>query len=211
MAFSTKTMNTAGLTTKDIRKSLRASRRQLSIKAQSDASLQVCRNILRLPRFIKSQSIAVYFPSDGEVDLHPLIEHCWRLKKSVFLPVLHPFKSGELIFMPYTLGAPLAKNRFGIPEPSTASKPQIKPWYLDLVFTPLVGFDCDGNRMGMGGGFYDRTFNFMSNNLRAHNPNMVGIAHECQKVDSLNSAPWDIPMQWIVTPEQIYKGKSNQV
>ena len=107
-----------------LRKALRQRRRDLSRHQQKQASMGLCRQLSQLPEFIYGQRIAAYIPNDGEIDPQPLLELAWRLGKSVYLPVLHPFAKGRLLFMEHTPDQVLAKNRFGIPEPdSTSSVP----------------------------------------------------------------------------------------
>ena len=192
---------------KQLRQSLRRSRRMLTHQQQLEASLGVCRQLVSLPVFLRSEHIAVYFCNDGEVNLDPLIDAAWKMRKTLYLPVLHPIKSGELVFMEYHRHQPMAKNRFGIPEPISHRDSRRPTWLLDLILTPLVGFDECGNRMGMGGGFYDRTFAFLNTDSKPKRPTLIGLAHECQKVDSLESESWDIPMDWIVTGKRTYGAK----
>ena len=188
-----------------LRQSLRLARKQLAHPEQLAASIGLCRQLLMHPRFIYCKRLAVYIANDGEIDLQPLIHLAWSLHKQVYLPVLHPFRQGELIFMQYMPGQPLANNRFGIPEPLSPTDTRIPTWMLDLVLTPLVGFDVDGNRMGMGGGFYDRTFAFIQQNIRPRKPYLVGVAHECQKIEGLITESWDIAMNGIVTGSNAYR------
>lgn len=191
-----------------LRKTLRQRRRQLTRQQQQIASMGLCRQLVQLPVFVNSQRIAAYIPNDGEINPQPLLELAWRLNKRIYLPVLHPFKKGHLFFMEYRPHQPLAINRFGIPEPLCDHDTRCPAWTLDLVLTPLVGFDEQGNRMGMGGGFYDRTFAFMQTGHTPRRPRMVGVAHECQKVPELPCERWDIGMDFIVTDRKIY-GTSN--
>lgn len=187
-----------------LRRQLRANRRSLSDIEQRQASLGVCRQLITLPAFLRSQRIAVYFSNDGEINLDPLIAAAWKMGKTLYLPVLHPFKSGELVFMEYHAGQSMVKNRFGIPEPVSHRDSRCPAWLLDLILTPLVGFDEAGNRMGMGGGFYDRTFAFLRDGSKPRRPALLGLAHECQKVDSITTEAWDIPMDAIVTGCKTY-------
>ena len=203
-------MTTTTAAKRTLRQKLRLTRKQLTHQEQLSASIGLCRQLLLYPRFIHSQRLAVYITNDGEIDLQPLIHMAWSLRKKVYLPVLHPFRNGELVFMQYHAGQPLANNRFGIPEPLSAHDTKISPWMLDLVLTPLVGFDEQGNRMGMGGGFYDRTFAFIQNNTRPRKPHLLGTAHECQKTSELITQPWDIAMNGIITGNNTYEvQKSN--
>lgn len=187
-----------------LRKQLRAQRRNLDRHQQQRASQGLCQQLSRLPEFIYSQRIAAYIPNDGEIDPQPLLELAWRMGKSVYLPVLHPFQAGKLLFMAHHPGQVLAKNRFGIPEPLCHQGFHCAVWTLDIVLTPLVGFDQQGNRMGMGGGFYDRTFAFLNDHSRPRKPAMIGVAHGCQCVEMLPSERWDIVMNKIVTDKTVY-------
>ncbi len=70
---------------------------------------------------------------------------------------------------------------------------------------PLVGFDQFKNRIGMGGGFYDRTLSFKKRQQNYKNPKLVGLAFDCQEVAKLNAEPWDVPLDAVVTPTTIYQ------
>lgn len=188
----------------ELRKTLRAKRRNLTPHQQKQASMGLCRQLSRLPEFIFGQRIAAYIPNDGEIDPQPLLELAWRLGKEVYLPILHPFSKGRLLFMTHYPNQEMAKNRYGIPEPLCDHSAYCPVWTLDMVLTPLVGFDAAGNRMGMGGGFYDRTFAFLNDGSRPRKPRMIGVAHECQKVMELPSERWDIVMNKIVTGDATY-------
>ena len=98
----------------------------------------------------------------------------------------------------------LQKNRFGIDEPRRNRKQQRKVWALDLVLLPLVGFDRHGARLGMGGGFYDRSLAYRALRKNWHKPTLLGLAHECQQVDRLAMASWDVPLQGTVTNKAWY-------
>jgi 5-formyltetrahydrofolate cyclo-ligase len=71
---------------------------------------------------------------------------------------------------------------------------------MDLIFMPLVGFDKNKNRLGMGGGFYDKTLSFKLKSKNYQVPKLFGLAFDCQEVDYLDSKPWDVPVDGIVTP-----------
>lgn len=188
-----------------LRKLLRQRRRALSPHQQKIAAAGLCRQLACLPLFLNSHRIAAYLANDGEISTQPLIELAWQLGKKIYLPVLHPLHKGHLLFMEHLPDQPLALNRFGIPEPVCDRDSRVPVWTLDLVLTPLVGFDEEGNRMGMGGGFYDRTFAFMQTGCRPRRPRMVGVAHECQKVEAgLPCERWDIAMDLIATERRLY-------
>lgn len=183
-----------------LRQQLRHQRRSLSPQQQQCASLQLKDNINAAGIFRRHQHIAFYLASDGEIDPHRLLIQAQQQGRHCYLPVVAP--GGNLWFVRYRPGDKLKNNRFGIPEPRNKQRRR-KAWSLGLVFLPLVGFDRQGGRLGMGGGFYDRSF---KNNLlipAMKRPQLVGLAHHCQEVDSLTLASWDIPLAQIVTDRAV--------
>lgn len=183
-----------------LRRRIRCQRRALSPRERSLRSLRLAEHLLRLPAFRRSRHLAVYLPNDGEVDLHPLIERAWAMGKRCYLPVLSPLFHNRLWFAPYTADTPLTLNRFRIPEPDLNWRSMRPAMALDLVLAPLVAFDAEGNRLGMGGGFYDRTFAYLMRRRLWHKPRLVGIAYGFQQVEGqLPSASWDVPLDDIVT------------
>jgi len=184
-----------------IRKQIRQARQQLSALQQQQAAQSLCRQFLSLPELIKSQHIAIYLHHDGEIATTELIAAFWQLGKSVYLPVLHPFTAGHLIFQRYQATTEMTANKYGIAEPKLNCQDIKVVAELDLILTPLVAFDAHGQRMGMGGGFYDRTF--------AKQPlaqqRMLGLAHDCQRIDNMPIAAWDVPLPVVITPSAIYR------
>jgi 5-formyltetrahydrofolate cyclo-ligase len=191
-------------TRSEIRKKNRAHRRNLSDKDRLIAARHVCRRIHRLRVFRSSKKIALYLPNDGELDLTPLIQHTWMMKKICYLPVLNTHTTDKLRFAPYHHDTCLQVNCYGIPEPDVSKRDLVRAYSLDLVLVPLVAFDSNGNRLGMGGGFYDRTLSYLRNRRHWHKPHIYGIAYDFQKVDTLMRQPWDIPMNGIVTDKHVY-------
>ena len=181
-----------------LRRQLRARRRALSPYQQRLAAERLTRQLVRLPGYSRVRSIALYWATDGEIDLHALMRRLQRDGKKVYLPVLQPRKIA-LWFRPWRTNSAMLANRFGIPEP-TAGRRQ-PPWALDWVLLPLVGFDEAGGRLGMGGGFYDRTF--AARGRWPRQPRLIGVAHQCQQVDRIPLESWDIPLAAVVTDQQV--------
>lgn len=182
-----------------LRAALRTKRRQLSDTQQRQASETLCL-LLSASRWFKvSTHIAFYLPNDGEIDPTPLIERCWRLGKTCYLPVVSHLSWDHLWFAPVTPDTPFVVNRFGIPEPQVSPRHQVRAQSLDLVLLPLVGFDRNGNRLGMGKGFYDRSLAFLRHRRIWKKPHLIGLAHHLQEVDRIDPNPWDIPLQAIAT------------
>ena len=179
---------------------LREQRRKLSPAQQRRAGTALARQLGRELFFLRARHLGLYLPNDGEIDPEPLMQRARSQDKVIYLPVLHPLRPGTLVFTPWENGDPLLKNRYGIPEPRFNPGRSIRPWMLDLVCMPLVGFDRQGNRLGMGGGFYDRTFADRSAHAR---PLLVGLAHHFQEVESLAPDRWDVPLHAVATDRNV--------
>ncbi|MHB0774975.1 5-formyltetrahydrofolate cyclo-ligase [Halomonas sp. WWR20] len=197
----------------ELRRELRRRRRALTPSQRRQASLALCRQLRQLPEMRRAQRVALYLPNDGEIDPTPLISWLHKRRASVYLPVLRPFTQNQLWFVAYRDTTPMVRNRFGIYEPDRRHGAhrarRLPPWALDLVLLPLVGFDDAGNRMGMGGGFYDRTFAF--SRLRRPHPRLIGLAHDCQHVDTLPVASWDVPLDAVVSDSRIIRPEGVEI
>lgn len=189
---------------KALRRKLRKLRRSLSNAEQQKASRNLTTQVYRSRLLLKHRFIALYLGSDGELNPEILIKQLWRQKKQVYLPVIHPFSSNRLFFCRIQPNTKLNKNKFGILEPNFKTSLRIPRQFLSLVLMPLVAFDAAGNRMGMGGGFYDRSFAYKADKTKKSKPALVGIAHSFQEQASLPIEPWDIPLEGILTEKDYY-------
>lgn len=188
-----------------LRRLLRQARRRLSGHEQRLAAHRLYRHLAQHPWFRRARNIALYLPNDGEIDPSLLLAAARRHGKTTYLPVLKPWPRTKMVFQRVRASDPLRPNRFGIPEPTLDVRAQRAAWTLDLILMPLVGFDPQGGRLGMGGGFYDRSFAFLRRrSSSARRPILLGVAHECQKVDRLPLESWDIPLQATVTDQAWY-------
>lgn len=147
---------------------------------------------------------ALYRAADGELDPWLLMDRLPRRGRRWYLPVLHPFIAGRLWFVRYRPLDPTRRNRFGIAEPARRGRQLYPARALDLVLLPLVGFDARCNRIGMGKGYYDRSFAFLRARRHWSRPLLVGLAHECQRVDVIEPRPWDVPLDAVVTERRLY-------
>lgn len=184
-----------------LRTALRAKRKALSPAQQASASAWVLRHLMKSPLFLRAQHVALYMANDGEVDPRPVAEQLWKMGKHCYLPVLHPSHERQLWFVPFTTDSVFAPNKFGIPEPDHRQAHKMPAQLLDIVLLPLVGFDRQGGRLGMGGGFYDTTFAFRKG--KSGKPYLIGLAHSCQEVESLTMADWDIPLYGVATDREL--------
>jgi 5-formyltetrahydrofolate cyclo-ligase len=178
---------------------IRARRRSLSARERRQRADGLCRRLFCQPLFMNSRRIAVYLPADGEVDTSRIVQRAWDLGKQVYLPVLVPYLHNRLWFARYEQNTQLVANRFGIAEPEVVHRQRIDAQALDLVLMPLVGFDKKGNRLGMGGGFYDRSFEFLLRRRTWRKPRLVGLAYGFQRLKNLSAKEWDVPLTAVVT------------
>jgi len=184
-----------------LRETIRTRRNNLSSEDQQQASELLLKRLSAHPKVQSSQTIALYLANDGELDPILFIKWCWQQGKQVYLPVLHPFSSGHLLFLLFEDNSIMKKNHYGIYEPKLEVNKVCPLDQLDVLCTPLVAFDNSGARLGMGGGFYDRTLA----NWQQHQVYPIGLAHECQLVDEIPVEYWDIPLPEILTPTRSHQ------
>ncbi len=178
-----------------IRKSAIRARRALSDDERDIASDMIADRLIRRHEFIAAKSIACYLPMWDEVDPARAIARAWRAKKRVFCPVTD--SDGTMVFRELRPDSMLRQSGFGIWEPVAGT--EIGTRDLDIVITPLVAFDGDGNRIGMGGGFFDRCFAFLRHRRHWIHPKLFGLAFSCQKVEKIQPNPWDIRLYKVIT------------
>jgi len=187
-----------------LRSALRARRRALAPAEQERAARNLAIRAVADRLFRVSRRMAFYLANDGEIDPVPLIDRARGLNKICYLPVLSQVRHDRLWFAPFDSSTPMARNRFGIPEPVVPSRYWRRAHELDLIFLPLVAFDRQGNRLGMGGGFYDKSLGFLHRRERWRKPHLIGLAHDFQQVSRLGVFPWDVPLQAIITDRDTY-------
>lgn len=177
-----------------LRQQIRKTRANLTALQQQQAEDSITQQALAFIEERNAQHIALYVSFDGEISTEKLTKNLWAQDKHVYLPVLHPFNPNHLLFLRYLPDTPMLKNKFGIWEPKLNVQNVLPLDELDILFTPLVAFDKEGNRLGMGGGFYDRTLQNWQNSSFI----TVGLAHQCQQVEQLPTEAWDVPLHQIL-------------
>jgi 5-formyltetrahydrofolate cyclo-ligase len=165
------------------------------------AAAALAARIIALPEFARARRIAAYAAVNGEISLDPVIERALADGKSVYLPNLD---RETLRFSPYFHGQKMRVNRFRLLEPDVGDDEMLAPQELDLVLAPLVVFDAARSRIGMGGGYYDRSFAFRKDPARPA-PVLIGVAHELQKVERIEPESWDVRLDKIVTDAATYE------
>ncbi|OZG74907.1 5-formyltetrahydrofolate cyclo-ligase [Hahella sp. CCB-MM4] len=185
-----------------IRRQMRQKRRSLSAIQQKQASILLARQIERHHlRFQKRW--ALYFANDGEISPAIWLKKVSDRNHAVYLPVLHPIHHNRLWFLKLDANTRLRKNKYGIFEPDPRTTSRTPAWALNVICFPLVAFDTTGNRLGMGGGYYDRTFAPIRTRIKK--PKLVGLAHDFQQVEELPSEPWDIALHGVATDRAFYR------
>lgn len=195
------------ITRHHIRQSLLLRRRRITRLDMQAAGIKIAHHCKQLPFVKDSQRIAIYLAHQGEVATQPLIDWLWQVGKACYLPVVSA-KGKVLRFAAYTPNTLLKVNRFHILEPESEPEQLLEGRGLNLVFLPLVGFDAQGNRLGMGGGFYDATFAHIRQSGDPC-PLKVGLAYSWQQVAHIPSEPWDVPLDAVIT-EQGYRAFSKR-
>ena len=187
-----------------LRRVLRKARRALTQIEQRRAAQGLYRQLAQNTIFRRAKHIALYLPTDGEIDPRLLMHAAQRRGKATYLPVLSACTQTKMVFQRVLPRDKLFPNRFRILEPRLNVQRQRKVWALDLVLLPLVGFDDVGGRLGRGSGFYDRRLAYLAGRQHWRKPILLGLAHECQKVDRLAQSNWDVALAGTVTDKQWY-------
>ena len=186
--------------TEKLRRRNRQLRAGLSAAQLEQAAAALAQRIFELDEFQRAERLAAYFAVNGEIGLGPVIDAALDAGKQVFLPNLD---QQALRFAPYFHDQKMRMNRYRLPEPDVADSELLAPDRLDLVLVPLVVFDVACNRIGMGGGYYDRSFAFRKQSENRL-PRLIGVAHELQKADSLQPEAWDVQLDAVVTDAAVY-------
>lgn len=180
-----------------IRQQMRRQRQALCPAQQHAASARLATKLSISLIIRRAERIGIYLATDGELDPLPALLTIQHRRQKLYLPILPKHADAVLHFAAWQLDEKLVSNRYGIGEPSLQQRELTPLWSLDVLLMPLVAFDAAGNRLGMGGGFYDRALAVLARQPRK--PLLLGVAHAFQQVDSLPAAPWDHPLDGVIT------------
>ena len=179
------------------RRLIRDRRNAISEDERRLAESRVAERLLNMASFRRARHISIYFSTDGECSLQRFMARAARTDKQLYAPIV---RGESLRFALLRPDVTMKLNRFGISEPSEG--PYIDARSLDLVVTPLVAFDDGGNRLGMGGGYYDRRFQFLQQRTTWLKPKLIGVGFELQHLRSINAESWDVRLWSAVTEEK---------
>ena len=184
-----------------LRAALRARRAALSAAERIAASQGLVEQLEGIPEFLTDRRIAGYWAVDGELPLAAVMAGVRERGQSWFLPVLGPER--QLRFGPWHARDAIRPNRYGIPEPVCPDEALLMPAEIDVVLLPLLGFDRTGERLGFGGGWYDRSFAFTRGRAAGERPLLVGIGYAVQEVPLIEPQPWDVRLDYIATEREL--------
>jgi 5-formyltetrahydrofolate cyclo-ligase len=196
-----------------IRQQMRLVRNSIKGIEAAQAAIALTHQLSQLPFYAKAKRVASFLSFDGELKTRPLIEQLVADKGHCYLPKIKPNKPNRLWFMPYDLQCPMAQNKYGISEVDLSLNHALAISKLDLILMPLVAFDHKGNRLGMGGGYYDASLAHLKHKTalnyqtatKIKRPLCIGIAYEQQRVAQLPKQQWDFALDGVLTPEQFYQ------
>ncbi|MGC1183434.1 5-formyltetrahydrofolate cyclo-ligase [Legionella sp.] len=182
---------------KALRDTMKQIRSKISLSYRLTASNQICTRIRSLEQYRHAKRIALYFAINGEIDLTSIWNSAPLHGKFCYFPAINE-EHLTLSFLPATPATSFKKNRYGIPEPDVSHDLALPAEELDLILMPLVAFDVRCTRLGMGAGYYDRTFKDKTNCT------LLGVGYQFQRVDYIQPYPWDIPLTAVITQRAIY-------
>ena len=185
-----------------LRRDLRAQRRAVSAQQARAAAQRLLRKASR-QHLLRFRRIGFYLPMHEEIDLIPLLNAALWLKRACYLPVIPQRGARRLWFSRIGSRDTWYQNRFGIFE--HAARERRRASQLDVLFLPLVAFDAQGNRLGMGGGYYDTSLAYLRTRRVFRKPKLIGVAYDFQRVSTLPSEAWDVPLDAVLTDRAWYR------
>lgn len=188
---------------RQLRSELRRARRAIPPWRRRRAAESLRRQVVRSGVLLRHRRIGFYLATGEEMSLLPLLNQASWLGKHCYVPIVPPRFQHRLGFSRLTPLPRWYANRFGIDE-HWSPRP-VRAWQLDMLFLPLVGFDAEGYRLGMGGGFYDASLAYLGRRKAWRKPLLVGVGYECQKVARVPREPWDMPLDAAVTEKSWYR------
>lgn len=180
---------------REIRRHGRSARATMATPTREIANRIIAEKVMSKPWFRVAGNIACYLSTEDEVDTWQLIARAWQMKKRIFAPIVK--KNRQMEFRRISAESQLEVSQFGLYEPPVGESIPVRK--LDIVLTPLVAFDGERHRIGMGGGYFDRTFSFLQHRESYFHPKLIGLAFACQKVEEIPANPWDIRLFDILT------------
>ena len=184
-----------------LRARLLQTRQALTPELVREGSERIIAHLRTLPEWKNAAQALIYWPIRNEVDLRPLVAELWQRGACVLLPRCRPDEKGEMDMACAACEADLTPGPFSIMEPDAGKCPPVQHCTPDIALIPGLGFDRAGNRLGFGGGYYDRLLSTeqMRKTLK------IGVGYDFQLVESIPAQPWDKPMNLICTDRELWQ------
>ncbi len=186
-----------------LRQRLRRLRRDLPADERAAAHRAILLHLRRLNVFRPGARVAVYVAMPGEVNLAGGFAAATRAGAHLYAPRIISRRRLAMNFLPLATDRRTAVNWFGITEPTGGPAERLGPLGFDTIVVPLLGFDRRGVRLGMGAGYYDRMLRRrLDPSRRFRRPRLVGVDYACQELPAIDAAPWDVPLDYVVTESE---------
>jgi len=188
-----------------LRERILALRRAQSSRDIEKKSGDIRRKLFTFVPFCQAETILFYLAIKDEVQTEKMIEESLQKGKRVAAPLIDWQRKKILPSEIKDLTKDIEISVFKIPQPKNNLYSPFSPVNIDIVIVPGVVFDRKGNRLGFGGGFYDRFLGKLSNRTK-----LVALAFELQLVDNVSSQSYDIAVDYLITERGIINCKNYQ-
>ena len=185
---------------KRLRHDFKTKRLAISAAQRMQTAEVIAQQLIKLPEWMPANYIAGYWASHGEVPLH-IVQMRVQSPKIWCLPILQTDKT--LKFAPWRSGDPLVSNQYGIPEPDISPTSALDATAISIILLPLLAYTRTGTRLGMGGGYYDRSLAFRAE--QASPPLLIGVAYSSQEADLLPTEEWDVKLDMLINEREVLR------
>jgi 5-formyltetrahydrofolate cyclo-ligase len=191
---------------RQLRQQLRQLRRAIPADARRQYAERIATHLLRAGLFTRNRRIGIYLAIPEEISTLPCIRSARQQHCQLYVPYITHLQQRRMAFLPLAAGIRLRQHRWGMAEPLITAPPHpADPRMLDAILMPLVGFDEQGYRLGMGAGFYDRLLARRIRDASIKRPLLIGIAFARQRVACLPHSKHDVPMDAVVTEQGFHR------
>jgi 5-formyltetrahydrofolate cyclo-ligase len=185
---------------KRLRQDFKAKRLTISAPQRMQTAEAIAQQLTQLPEWLDANYIAGYWATQGEVPLH-IVQMRVQAPKVWCLPIIQT--DSRLKFAPWRSGDALVSNQYGIPEPDISPTSALEASSISIILLPLLAYTRSGARLGMGGGYYDRSLAFR--NKQSAPPLLIGVAYSEQEAGSLPSEEWDIKLDVLINEREVLR------
>ena len=181
---------------KEIRSTILKKRNSILFSEVLEKSERIKEQVVHMVEFNDAKTILFYVSYDNEVYTHEMIKESLEIKKQVVVPKTDR-NSRTILCSSLTKWDDLVAGAYDILEPRQECLKEVLPESIDLIIIPGIAFDCQGNRIGHGMGYYDR---LLTKKFNAHR---LGLAFEFQIVEKISPEKHDVKINKIVTEKRI--------